>query len=76
VRIYDPTFFVAYDVTLPVTVDKAPGCAVTRIAADLDAAYSLVEELLYGPGGQQYTDDTYPEVGAAFADTLTVTCAG
>lgn len=76
VRIYDPTFFVAYDVTLPVTVDKAPGCAVSRIAANLDAAYSLVEELLYGPGAQEYTDDTYPEVGAAFADTLTVTCAG
>lgn len=75
-RIYDPTFFVAYDVTLPITVDKAPGCAVSRIPADLNAAYSLVEELLYGPGAQEYGEDDYPEVGAAFADTLTITCVG
>jgi len=75
-RIYDPTFFVAYDVTLPVSVDKAPGCAILRVPADLDAAYTLVEELLYGPVAQTYGEDDYPEVGAAFADTLTITCAG
>jgi len=75
-RIFDPTFFVAYDVTLPITVDKAPGCAIARVPADLDAAYTLVEELLYGPQSQTYGEDDYPEVGAAFADTLTIACAG
>ena len=41
--------------------------------ADLDEAYTLVEELLYAlPASQQ--EDAFPEVGAAFADTVVLQC--
>lgn len=75
VQIYDPTFFVAYDVRLPVTVEGREGCAVAHVPADLNAAYDKVESLLYGPDSVEYSEDSYPEVGDLFADQLLLTCS-
>lgn len=70
-RAYDPTFYTAYDLTRGVTVEGT--CAADVTPADLDAAYTLVEEMLYAmpaaPG-----EDVFPEVGEAFADTVLITC--
>ena len=71
-KAYDPTFYTAYDLTGPVDV-QGP-CSATIQPADLDAAYTLVEELLYATPAAD-VEDSYPEVGEAFADTVTVTCA-
>lgn len=75
-QLYDASYFVAYTVSLPVQVKGDADCAINRQPADLDAAYTLVEELLYGPRSEEFNEDNYPAVGAHFADTLTVTCAG
>lgn len=69
-KAYDPTFYVAYDLSGRVTVPD--GCAATVTPADLDRAYTLVEEALYKDPPKD--DDSYPEVGAAFADLVEVTC--
>ena len=50
-------------------------CRATQIPADLDAAYTLVEELLYVIPSSDI-EEAYPEVGEAFADTVTLSCAG
>ena len=71
-KAYDPTFYTAYDLTGPVEV-QGPCSAVIQ-PADLDAAYTLVEELLYATPAAE-AEDSYPEVGEAFADTVTVSCA-
>lgn len=68
-RAYDPTFYTAYDLTGGVRVPEA--CKVEIQAADLDAAYARVEKEL--EGRPQETED-YPEVGDAFADTVSVRC--
>jgi len=72
-RAYDPTFYTAYELTRGVSVDA--NCAVDVTSADLDAAYTLVEEMLYvmpaRPG-----EDVFPEVGEAFADTVVIECTG
>lgn len=75
VQIYDPTFFVAYDVVLPVTVQGRDSCSVAQVPADLNAAYDKVESLLYGPDSVEYSEDSYPEVGDLFADQLLLTCS-
>jgi ABC-type uncharacterized transport system substrate-binding protein len=75
VQIYDPTFFVAYDVVLPVTVEGQDDCTVDQVPADLNAAYDKVESLLYGPDSVEYSEDSYPEVGDLFADQLLLTCS-
>lgn len=74
-RVFDPGYFVAYSMALPITVSGTDRCKTSYAAADLDAAYTLVEELLYGPRASEFDEDNYPEVGIHFADTLTVTCA-
>ncbi len=72
-RAYDPTFYTAYDLSGGVTVTG--GCAAQVTPANLDRAYSLVEELLYATPADQ-VEDAFPEVGEAFADTVVIRCAG
>jgi ABC-type uncharacterized transport system substrate-binding protein len=72
-RAYDPTFYTAYDLSGGVTVTG--GCAAQVTPADLDRAYSLVEELLYALPSDQ-VEEAFPEVGEAFADTVVIRCAG
>jgi ABC-type uncharacterized transport system substrate-binding protein len=75
-RVYDPTYFVAYDMRLPLTVEGRAGCDILQLPADLATAYDRVEEILYGPESVKYQDpDSYPEVGDLFADELKLTCA-
>ena len=70
-RAYDPTFYTAYDLTRGVTVQG--GCAAQITPADLDKAYTLVDELLYAMPATE-AEDSFPEVGAAFADTIVIQC--
>jgi ABC-type uncharacterized transport system substrate-binding protein len=72
-RAYDPTFYTAYDLTRGVEVQGA--CTAEITPADLDAAYTLVEESLYALPADQ-AEAAFPEVGAAFADTVVISCSG
>ena len=51
----------------------APAPATLK-QADLDAAYTRLEELLYATPEAEATD-YYPEVGESFADTVMLLCA-
>ena len=76
IRVYDPFYYVAYQLAGPVRVLGRDDCDVTITQPNLDRAYSLVEELLYGrPAGDVGPDEEFPEVGVEFAETITVTCA-
>ena len=70
-RAFDPGFYTAYDLTGGVEVSGA--CVAQITPADLDAAYTLVEELLYALPTDQ-VEEAFPKVGAAFADRVELTC--
>ncbi len=71
IKVYDPTFYTAYALDGQVEVD---GPCTSRIEpADLDAAYSYVEELLYARPADEAQDE-FPEVGDRFADTVMLSC--
>jgi ABC-type uncharacterized transport system substrate-binding protein len=77
IRVFDPSFYTAYDLLRPVTIEGRDDCAVDVIAADVDAAYALAAEMLDGEDPLSTDPDAYfPEIGDAFADTIVVTCAG
>ena len=77
VRVFDPSFYTAYDLRRPVLIEGRDDCMAEVIAADIDAAYALAESLLDGQqAGDVGPDDYFPEIGDAFADTIVVTCAG
>jgi ABC-type uncharacterized transport system substrate-binding protein len=71
IKAFDPTFYTAYALVGQVLVD---GPCTSRIEpADLDAAYTRLEELLYATPEAEATD-YYPEVGESFADTVMLSC--
>lgn len=71
IQIYDPTFYTAYTLAGQVEVD---GPCTSRIEpADLDDAYSYVEELLYATPSVEAAEE-FPEVGDRFADTVMLSC--
>jgi ABC-type uncharacterized transport system substrate-binding protein len=77
VQVYDPYYYVAYEISADVMMAGGTGCAVELRKADLNAAYSLVDELLYGrPASDVGPDEYFPQVGEAFSDTVFVTCGG
>jgi ABC-type uncharacterized transport system substrate-binding protein len=75
VKAYDPTFYTAYEMSRDVIVEGGTGCAAEIAPANLDAAYTMLEELLYGPRSAEFGEDSFPEVGEAFADEVRLTCA-
>jgi len=74
-KAYDPTYYTAYSVSRGAVVEGGAGCAATIAPADLDAAYTLLEEFLYGPRSAEFGEDNFPEVGEAFADEVRLACA-
>lgn len=77
IRVYDPSFYTAYELRRPVLIEGRDDCTAEIVPADLDAAYALAETLLDGQDPTAVGPDEYfPEIGDAFADTIVVTCAG
>ncbi|PLS21794.1 DUF1007 family protein [Neptunicoccus cionae] len=75
VKVYDPTFYSAYTLDHGVEVIDNPDCSLAIKAADLPKAYDAVESLLYGENSAQYEgDESFPEVGELFADTVYLEC--
>lgn len=72
IKAYDPTFYTAYELAGQVEVDGP--CTARIEPANLDAAYSRLEELLYATPETEATE-YYPEVGESFADTVMLSCA-
>lgn len=77
IQVYDPFYYVAYEIVGEIGLTGGDGCVAQYQKADLNAAYSLVDELLYGrPASDVGPDEEFPEVGVAFADTVIVSCNG
>jgi len=73
IKAYDPTLYTAYALVGQVEVDGP--CTTIIDPADLDSAYSRLEELLFGnpvPDGDGMVE--FPAVGESFADTVTLSC--
>jgi ABC-type uncharacterized transport system substrate-binding protein len=77
IQVYDPYYYVAYTLVGEIGIDGTTTCTKTYRPADLNTAYSKVDELLYGrPASAVGPNEAFPEVGALFADMVTVTCNG
>jgi ABC-type uncharacterized transport system substrate-binding protein len=74
--IYDPEFYIAFEMTLPHGATGAMNvtCQPELIRADLDAAYAILEQALNDIGGSIDAEDNFPPVGADFADEVRFTC--
>lgn len=75
-QVYDPEFYVAFEMILDISVADAPDCSVELIRADLDAAYATLEAAMEDIGGAVAAEDNFPAVGVHFADRVVIACPG
>lgn len=75
-QIFDPEFYIAFEMILDITADDRPGCTVNLQRPDLDAAYAVLEAALQQIGGAVAAEDNFPPVGAHFADRAVIACPG
>ena len=77
IRVFDPSFYTAYELVTPVEIVGRDDCSIEVVPADIDAAYALAADLL--EGADPFDPDPaayFPPIGDAFADRIVVTCAG
>lgn len=75
-QIYDPQFYVAFEMILDITVADRSDCRIDLIRADIDAAYVALGAALAEIGGAVAAEDNFPPVGALFADRAVIACPG
>jgi len=74
-KVYDQTFFVAYDVTLPVTLEGADDCTIIRDPADLEEASRILDARIDAMPDDGGLENDFPEVGEYYADAFRLTCS-
>lgn len=74
VSIFDPEFYIAFEMILATEVADTPECTADLVRADLDRAYRVLETALDEIGGAVAAEDNFPPVGAHFADRVEVRC--
>lgn len=74
IKVYDPSFYAAYTVALPLAIEQDVACGVSLEEADLQKAGRKLEEMINALPEDQFAEVQFPEVGAFYADTIFVTC--
>ncbi len=75
VKVFDETYYTAYDLTLPVTIVGADGCAKERFDPDIDAEMSRMQAFLQTLDTDADLEEMeIPMMGEAFATDLQISC--
>lgn len=73
---YDGSYYTAYEVGLPVTVQGRDGCNITLDAPDIEGALAMTKaELAAIPEDIDLAAEGFGDIGARFATDVLVTCA-
>ncbi len=77
-QIYDPTYYTAYQISLPTRLENAPeGCAAQLFVPDFEAAGDQLRAALreFAGSDDAFLEEDFPPVGEFFAEAVRVTCA-
>lgn len=72
IKPYDPTYYTAYDITLPVQIEGNPACTKDIDMPDVAARLQEVSDQLAAMDSM--SDEDPPDVGILLATTVIVTC--
>lgn len=73
---YDPTYYTAYEATLPITFQPDSACMARRTTPEPDASLvALQQKLAELDMATDPEDAGLPDIGAQLADSVIVTCA-
>lgn len=75
IKAYDPTFYTAYDVTLPVRVSGPAVCMIDRVDPDIDGQMAEIQRRLAQLGPNEDPEDAdIPLISGAFAADIRIAC--
>lgn len=75
IKPYDPTYYTAYDVTLPVRMSGLATCMIETVPPDIDARLAeMQQQLLRISPDADLEENDFPEVGEEFATDVRVSC--
>jgi ABC-type uncharacterized transport system substrate-binding protein len=77
-QIYDPTYYTAYQISLPTRLENAPeGCEAQVFVPDMEAAGDELRAALreFAGSDDAFMEAEFPPVGELFAEEVRVTCA-
>ncbi|MFC6588068.1 DUF1007 family protein [Sulfitobacter pacificus] len=72
IKPYDPTYYSAYDVTLPVRIEGNAACAKSFDVPDVQAQIQKLSDQLAAM--DEMSDENTPDIGILLATTVRVTC--
>lgn len=76
IKPYDPTYYTAYDVTLPVAISGSDACRARVKMPDISAGLAALREQLNSLDPEAEPEDAgLPNIGAELASDVIVTCA-
>ena len=74
-KVFDPTYFVAYDLRLETRIEAEQTCKINIVRIDIQKVRQQVEQEYLGPDAIEDAGGEYPQVGKLFADKAVLTCA-
>lgn len=75
VKVFDWTYYTAYELTLPTQIKGHQGCDMTLIEPNIDAELSRMQTMLLGIDANADLEEAdIPFLGEAFATDILVTC--
>ena len=75
IKPYDPTYYTAYEVTLPVTMSGLATCMIETVPPDIDARLAeMQQQLLRISPDADLEENDFPQVGEEFATDVRVSC--
>ena len=72
---FDPTYYTAYEVTMPVRVEGAAACMIEKALPEIDEELArMQQQLLRLDPNADLEENDFPMVGEEFATEVRVTC--
>ena len=76
-KAYDETYYTAYELSRPVTITGASGCAMERIEPNIDGELAAMQaQLLRLDPNADLEENDIPLIGGEFATEIRISCAG
>lgn len=74
-KAFDPSYYTAYDVTLPVTITGRQDCQLRQIAPDIEGQLAIMQaQLLRLDANADLAENDIPMIGGDFATDIRITC--
>lgn len=74
-KAFDPSYYTAYDMTLPITITGREDCQVLRVEPDIEGQLALMQaQLLRLDANADLEENDIPMLGGDFATDILVTC--